>query len=101
MGLQFALKLLASELTVGYVIRAGMVPACPLEGSRERLRMSRRVDPAYYEDEEGWDQDRFGEQDLRGQSRGPSRRRTSSKSAYHGRSKRSRRNRDGWDRFDD
>lgn len=78
-----------------------MVPARPIVGSRERLRMSRRIDPAYYGDEEGWDQNRFGEQDPRGQAKGPNRRRSSNKNAYHGRSKRSRRNRDGWDRFDD
>jgi len=63
--------------------------------------MSRRVDPAYYVDDEGWDQSRFGEQDFRDLSKGPNRRRSSAKNAYHGRSKRSRRNRDGWDRFDD
>jgi hypothetical protein len=80
-----------------------MVPRVLFSGMRERLRMGRRLDPAYFaEDEEGWDQPRHGGQGIDGQPKGgTNRRRTSSKNAYHGRGKRSRRNRDGWDRFDD
>ena len=78
-----------------------MVPAGPYAGSRERLRMGRRVDPAYSEDEDGWDQDRLGGNGSRSPAKGSNRRRINGKNAYHGRGKRSRRNRDGWDRFDD
>jgi hypothetical protein len=68
---------------------------------RERLRMSRRVDFIYFDDEEGGDQFRYGEQSMRGQAKGPERRRSSGKTAYHGKDKRARRNRNGWERFDD
>jgi hypothetical protein len=65
--------------------------------------MSRRVDPTRFEeDEEGWDQPRLGGQGFIGQPNGdPNRRRANVKNAYHGKGKRSRRNRDGWERFDD
>jgi len=61
--------------------------------------MGRRLDPTYFEDEDGgWDQYRFGGQSFDRQTTGPKRRRSNTKNAYHGRAKRSRRNRDGWDR---
>jgi hypothetical protein len=59
------------------------------------------VDFISFDDEEGGDQFRYGEQSLRGQAKGIERRRSSGKTAYHGKGKRARRNRNGWERFDD